>query len=196
MSPHTLKKCSLLKIENNRSWDNFIHFREKKPPSRTWVDFRQHKRESLHTYKIWFLKWKIRMVWKLLIFAKWTIRNNLDAIAAVHGTVIHTWLSFRDIARWSGWHPYTVMRAWNQWVVVCHTELHAGSQPPPIINAREYRNIVRSAMQNHINTSLAISQYMGTFASCPVSARAVRRHLQHTQKNVLLNQHKFPLAHI
>ena len=58
---YTLKKYSLLKIENNSSWVNFTHFREN-VPSRTWVDFRQVKLASLHVYKIWFLKWKARML--------------------------------------------------------------------------------------------------------------------------------------
>ena len=47
---HTLKMCSLLKIEHNSSW---VNFREKKQFSQTWVDFCQLKLESLLAWKIW-----------------------------------------------------------------------------------------------------------------------------------------------
>ena len=33
----------------------------KNAPSRTWVGFPQLKLASLHAYKIWYLKWKVRM---------------------------------------------------------------------------------------------------------------------------------------
>lgn len=87
-------------------------------------------------------------------------------------------LSFRDIARRTGRHPTTVMRIWNQWVAEGHTERHAGSQRPPMTNAREDRHIVRSALQNRTTTSRTISQETGMFAARPVSARTVRRRLQ------------------
>ena len=87
-------------------------------------------------------------------------------------------LSFFEINCLTGWHPSTVMRIWNQWVAEGHTEWYAGSQSPPMTNAWEDRHIVRSALQNHITTSSTISQEMGMFAACPVSARTVRQYLQ------------------
>ena len=65
------------------------------------------------------------------------------------------------------------MQIWKQWVSEVHTEWDAGSQYPPMTNAQEDRHIVRSALQNSINTSQTISQEVGMFAACPVSAHAV-----------------------
>ena len=69
----SLKKCSLLKIENNSSRGYFHLFQIENAPSRTRVNFRQLKLAILLcAYKIWYLKWKVRIVIKKTsIFAKW-----------------------------------------------------------------------------------------------------------------------------
>ena len=62
-SIHILKMCTFWKIENISTSINITHFPEKrKPPSNTWVDFHQLKLASLHACKVWYLKWKVRMV--------------------------------------------------------------------------------------------------------------------------------------
>ena len=81
---YTLKKCSLLKMENSSSWVNFTHFREKTNllalelifVSSGWRVYMYIKfdieNESLEWYK------------KRSIFAKWAIQKNSDALAATH----------------------------------------------------------------------------------------------------------------
>ena len=81
---YTLKKCSLLKMENSSSWVNFTHFREKTNllalelifVSSGWRVYMYIKfdieNESLEWYK------------KRSIFAKWAIQKNSDALATTH----------------------------------------------------------------------------------------------------------------
>ncbi|GFS72492.1 hypothetical protein TNCV_2116351 [Trichonephila clavipes] len=83
-------------------------------------------------------------------------------------------LSKRDIAHRTGGNPTTAMRIWKQWVAEGHTKMHVGSPRPPMINPREDKHIVRSALLNRKTTLRTISQEMGMFAACLVSARTVR----------------------
>ncbi|GFS57109.1 transposable element Tcb1 transposase [Trichonephila clavipes] len=57
-------------------------------------------------------------------------------------------LSLTDFAHRTDRNPTTVIWIWNQWVAKGHTELHAGSQHPPIIKARVDRHIARSSYES------------------------------------------------
>ena len=57
----TLKKCSLLKIENYSSWVYFTHFQKKTLLLALELIFFLLKLAYLHVYKIWYLKWEVRM---------------------------------------------------------------------------------------------------------------------------------------
>lgn len=52
------------------------------------------------------------------------------------------------------------------------------STRPPMSNTQKDRHIVRSALQNSLTALRSISQEIGIFAACPMSARTMRRHLQ------------------
>ena len=84
ISKYTLEKCPLSKIENSSPWVNFPHFREKRTFSHLNWWSSAHAGEFIHACKICYLKWKVRMVRKLSLLAKWAIQNNSDALAATH----------------------------------------------------------------------------------------------------------------
>lgn len=87
-------------------------------------------------------------------------------------------LSYRDIAARVGRDPMTSKRIWDRWVQEGNTERHAGSQRPPITNARQDRHVIRSALWDRSTTSQTLSRELGSYAGRQVSARTVRRRLQ------------------
>ena len=63
----------------------------------------------------------------------------------------------------------------------------AGSQRPPMTNARVDRHIVRSFLRNRTTTSRTIQKELGGLSECPIYALTVRRILQ--QCGILAQQY-------
>ncbi|GFU04338.1 hypothetical protein TNCV_864361 [Trichonephila clavipes] len=68
----------------------------------------------------------------------------------------------------------------ESWVAEGYTARYAGGSPRPRINnARDDRQIVRSALKNHATTSRTFRQEtMGKYAASSLSTRTIRQRLQ------------------
>ena len=90
---------SLFKIENNPDGVNFTHFREKTHLLALELFFVQLKLTSLHVYKNWCLKWKVRMAHKeRSVFAKWAHTKQFGCISSnTHSVKKLTWQYNRTV---------------------------------------------------------------------------------------------------
>ena len=83
INSYTLKKSSLLKVENNSSWISLISERKRTLSHLSWFSSAQAGEFTCiknFIFKMKYLEWYK----KHLIFAKWVIQNNSDALTATH----------------------------------------------------------------------------------------------------------------
>ena len=73
-------------------------------------------------------------------------------------------LSYHSIAASIGRDSMTVCRMWNGWIQEGHTKRNARFQQSAITNTREERHLIHMVLIDRIDTSLDLSQEMGSFS--------------------------------
>ncbi|GFV64221.1 transposable element Tcb1 transposase [Trichonephila clavipes] len=89
-------------------------------------------------------------------------------------------LSVREIGSRVGRNQTTVMRICDSWMQKGTTDRCGRSHPPQCTTSREDRQIVRMAVTDRSVTSQTIAQHIESVTRHSVSARTIRRRLQHS----------------
>ncbi|GFY24213.1 transposable element Tcb1 transposase [Trichonephila clavipes] len=89
-------------------------------------------------------------------------------------------LSFREFGSRVGRNQTTVMRICDRWIQEGTTDQRVRSHPPQCTTSHEDRQIVRMAVTDRSVTSRTIAQHIETVTHHSVSARTIRRRLQHS----------------
>ncbi|GFV71744.1 transposable element Tcb1 transposase [Trichonephila clavipes] len=95
-------------------------------------------------------------------------------------TYLDCGLSFREIGSRVGRNQTTVMWICDLWMLEGTTDRRGRSHPPQCTTSREDRQIVRMAVTDRSVTSRTIAQHIEFVPHHSVSARTIRRRLQHS----------------
>ncbi|XP_071041855.1 uncharacterized protein [Parasteatoda tepidariorum] len=94
-------------------------------------------------------------------------------------------LSFREISSRVGRNHTTVMRICDRWMQEGMTVRRVRLHPPQCTTSRHDRRIVRMAVTDRSVTSQTMAQHIQSVTHHPVSARTIRRRLQHSGRPLL-----------
>ncbi|GFV26388.1 transposable element Tcb1 transposase [Trichonephila clavipes] len=103
-------------------------------------------------------------------------------------------LSVSEIGSRVGRNQTTVLRICNRWMQEGTTDQRGRSHPPQCTTSREDRQIVRMAVTDRSVTSRTVAQHIESVTRHSVSARTIRRRLQHSGLSAMRSLLDLPLT--
>ncbi|GFU47764.1 transposable element Tcb1 transposase [Trichonephila clavipes] len=150
-------------------------WRHLKAPFKAW---------RFRPFQVWQLCFSCGFFEKRSVMSRRKQRSAFDQVSEFDRGRIETYrdcgLSFREIGSRVGRNPITVMRIWDCWMQEDMTDRRSELHPPQCTTSREDRQMVRMAVTNRSVTSKTIAQHIESVTHHSVSARTIRRRLQHS----------------